>query len=196
MHRYQPRFHVVYVNPKNEDASHTENFKTYIFPETKFTAVTAYQNHRITQLKIASNPFAKGFRDCDPDDCVVEVLSHLQPVQRIRGHQRPSSVPILGQSSYSHKDEKDETEPQNNPLLSRVLNPGFHVQQFSVGQQYSSDICNYGPLYESYGYPIKARQSPYARSAVYSNGNTYQPFPGSNLYPPRPRQTNYDYTPR
>ena len=24
--------------------------------------------HQITQLKIASNPFAKGFRDCDPDD--------------------------------------------------------------------------------------------------------------------------------
>ncbi|CAG7819768.1 unnamed protein product [Allacma fusca] len=81
MHRYQPRFHVVYVNPKNEDASQTENFKTFIFPETKFTAVTAYQNHRITQLKIASNPFAKGFRDCDPDDCtVVEALNHqVQP---------------------------------------------------------------------------------------------------------------------
>ena len=23
---------------------------------------------QITQLKIASNPFAKGFRDCDPDE--------------------------------------------------------------------------------------------------------------------------------
>ena len=23
---------------------------------------------QITQLKIASNPFAKGFRDCDPED--------------------------------------------------------------------------------------------------------------------------------
>jgi hypothetical protein len=30
-------------------------------------------------LKIASNPFAKGFRDCDPDDCVVDVLNHMQP---------------------------------------------------------------------------------------------------------------------
>ncbi|EFX85047.1 hypothetical protein DAPPUDRAFT_3881, partial [Daphnia pulex] len=68
MHRYQPRFHVVYINQRTEDASQTENFRTFIFPETKFTAVTAYQNHRITQLKIASNPFAKGFRDCDPDD--------------------------------------------------------------------------------------------------------------------------------
>jgi len=47
MHRYQPRFHVVYINPKTEDVSRTENFKTFIFPETKFTAVTAYQNHRV-----------------------------------------------------------------------------------------------------------------------------------------------------
>merc|ERR550532_338383 len=71
MHKYQPRIHVIYINPTGEDASATENFKTFIFPETKFTAVTAYQNHRITQLKIASNPFAKGFRDCDPEECVT-----------------------------------------------------------------------------------------------------------------------------
>ncbi|CAG9814765.1 unnamed protein product [Phaedon cochleariae] len=71
MHRYQPRFHIVYLPPKNSNISEEhcgDNFKTFVFPETSFTAVTAYQNHRITQLKIASNPFAKGFRDCDPDD--------------------------------------------------------------------------------------------------------------------------------
>jgi hypothetical protein len=50
MHKYQPRFHAVYVNPKSEDVSHTENFKTFIFPETKFTAVTAYQNHRVSEM--------------------------------------------------------------------------------------------------------------------------------------------------
>ncbi|KAI1293690.1 T-box transcription factor TBX1 [Halotydeus destructor] len=68
MHRYQPRFHVLYIPTKGEEAEFTENFKTFVFPETKFIAVTAYQNHRITQLKIASNPFAKGFRDCDMDE--------------------------------------------------------------------------------------------------------------------------------
>lgn len=54
----------------NSAASNSEfqNYRTIIFSETKFIAVTAYQNHRITQLKIASNPFAKGFRDCDPED--------------------------------------------------------------------------------------------------------------------------------
>ena len=50
MHKYQPRFHVVYVNPKSEDVSHTENFKTFIFTETKFMAVTAYQNHRVSSV--------------------------------------------------------------------------------------------------------------------------------------------------
>ncbi len=49
MHKYQPRFHVVYVNPKSENVAQTENYKTFIFPETKFMAVTAYQNHRVSQ---------------------------------------------------------------------------------------------------------------------------------------------------
>ncbi|KAH9645600.1 hypothetical protein HF086_005249 [Spodoptera exigua] len=69
MHRYQPRLHVVYLPGEGQSsAPGTVPYRTFVFPETGFTAVTAYQNHRITQLKIASNPFAKGFRDCDPDD--------------------------------------------------------------------------------------------------------------------------------
>ncbi|XP_051814204.1 T-box transcription factor TBX1-A [Acanthochromis polyacanthus] len=67
MHRYQPRFHVVYADPApNSDLNAYRNFCSFSFPETRFMAVTAYQNHRITQLKIASNPFAKGFRTTDP----------------------------------------------------------------------------------------------------------------------------------
>ncbi|XP_062433646.1 T-box transcription factor TBX10 [Rhea pennata] len=68
MHRYQPRFHVVFVDPRRDSERFAhENFKSFSFPETQFMAVTAYQNHRITQLKIASNPFAKGFRDCESE---------------------------------------------------------------------------------------------------------------------------------
>ncbi|XP_035395077.1 T-box transcription factor TBX10 [Cygnus atratus] len=71
MHRYQPRFHVVLVDPRRDSERFAhENFKSFSFPETQFMAVTAYQNHRITQLKIASNPFAKGFRDGEPEPCV------------------------------------------------------------------------------------------------------------------------------
>ena len=49
MHRYQPRLHVTYTPPKHEDSDLTENFKTFIFTETRFMAVTAYQNHRVSQ---------------------------------------------------------------------------------------------------------------------------------------------------
>ncbi|CAG01540.1 unnamed protein product, partial [Tetraodon nigroviridis] len=61
MHKYQPRFHVVKSNDIMKLPYST--FRTYVFSETEFIAVTAYQNDKITQLKIDYNPFAKGFRD-------------------------------------------------------------------------------------------------------------------------------------
>ncbi|XP_038868903.1 T-box transcription factor TBX3-like [Salvelinus namaycush] len=61
MHKYQVRFHVVRANAILQLPYST--FMTYVFSETEFIAVTAYQNDKITQLKIDNNPFAKGFRD-------------------------------------------------------------------------------------------------------------------------------------
>ncbi|XP_018496508.1 T-box transcription factor TBX3-like [Galendromus occidentalis] len=63
MHRYTPRLHVFL----GSDIARLDarNFTTFIFPETSFMAVTAYQNEEVTNLKIKYNPFAKGFRDDD-----------------------------------------------------------------------------------------------------------------------------------
>lgn len=49
MHRYQPRFHIVYL-PQNGIKEEREylNFRAFVFPETSFTAVTAYQNQRVS----------------------------------------------------------------------------------------------------------------------------------------------------
>ncbi|XP_069906947.1 T-box transcription factor TBX10 [Oryctolagus cuniculus] len=91
MHRYQPRFHVVFVDRRRDSARYAqENFKSFVFTETQFTAVTAYQNHRITQLKIASNPFAKGFRDSDADAWPVAPRPLLSVPGPSRGSLRPS----------------------------------------------------------------------------------------------------------
>ena len=59
MHKYQPRFHIA----RCDDLSKLSycSYRTFIFPEMQFIAVTAYQNEKITQLKIDHNPFAKGF---------------------------------------------------------------------------------------------------------------------------------------
>ncbi|CAH8588359.1 unnamed protein product [Schistosoma rodhaini] len=84
MHKYQTRLHVIFADEMDEIMRNNQEIsqfctnsskcmkRTFIFPETKFFAVTAYQNNRVTQLKISSNPFAKGFRDCDPDNCRIE----------------------------------------------------------------------------------------------------------------------------
>ncbi|ETN58222.1 t-box transcription factor tbx20 [Anopheles darlingi] len=91
MHRYQPRIHLVRLGPgQNLPSSPKElqevDHKTYVFPETVFTAVTAYQNQLITKLKIDSNPFAKGFRDSsrltDFDSGIQNNIRHLGAVSR------------------------------------------------------------------------------------------------------------------
>jgi len=80
MHKYVARVHVVRANDLL--ALQFGVFNTFTFPETRygwtplpllgqyenfsscsFLGVTAYQNERITQLKIDHNPFAKGFRE-------------------------------------------------------------------------------------------------------------------------------------
>ncbi|CAB1444590.1 unnamed protein product [Pleuronectes platessa] len=64
LHKYQPRLHIMEVKEDgSEEPFLSAKAQTFIFPETQFIAVTAYQNADITQLKIDHNPFAKGFRD-------------------------------------------------------------------------------------------------------------------------------------
>ncbi|XP_077595682.1 T-box transcription factor TBX6 [Stigmatopora nigra] len=60
LHRYQPRVHVIEAR---DMLSWGGGQHSFVFPETQFVTVTAYQNNRITELKINSNPFAKGFRE-------------------------------------------------------------------------------------------------------------------------------------
>ena len=65
MHKYHVRIHVVpAADMFGLQCMMANNLHTTAtFPETKFLGVTAYQNERITQLKIDYNPFAKGFRE-------------------------------------------------------------------------------------------------------------------------------------
>ncbi|XP_039767269.1 T-box transcription factor TBX10 [Ornithorhynchus anatinus] len=107
MHRYQPRFHVVFVDPRrNSELYAHENFKSFVFAETQFTAVTAYQNHRITQLKIASNPFAKGFRDGEPEDWTGAPRPLLTTLPRGRGRA------VLSRPEDEGREPDDGTEAQ------------------------------------------------------------------------------------
>ncbi|GAA49123.1 T-box transcription factor TBX1 [Clonorchis sinensis] len=104
MHRFIPRLHIIcvphmeqlWVELDGRGLTTSQRFpefknliKTVIFEETKFFAVTAYQNHRITELKIRSNPFAKGFRDCDSGTRIPKIALSF-------GAEKPTSRCYLG----------------------------------------------------------------------------------------------------
>uniref|UniRef100_A0A4Y0BJ89 T-box domain-containing protein n=1 Tax=Anopheles funestus TaxID=62324 RepID=A0A4Y0BJ89_ANOFN len=103
MHRYQPRIHLARLGPgQNIPITPKElsdvDHKTYVFPETIFTAVTAYQNQLITKLKIDSNPFAKGFRDSSRlTDFDRDPMDALLYEQHMRSPLRMFPDPLMAQ---------------------------------------------------------------------------------------------------
>lgn len=57
MHRYQPRIHLI-LRPDASSANaavtdlESEKLRTFVFPESIFTAVTAYQNQLVSHRPI------------------------------------------------------------------------------------------------------------------------------------------------
>ncbi|XP_017479944.1 PREDICTED: T-box transcription factor TBX1 [Rhagoletis zephyria] len=120
MHRYQPRFHIVYLPPKNnslDETEHSSHFRTFIFPETSFTAVTAYQNQRVTQLKIVSNPFAKGFRDDGTNDVAGSMgMSQMSHESQARMKQHNA------QQHHHHHHHQQQQQQQQQLKASKDAN--------------------------------------------------------------------------
>ncbi|XP_046279234.1 T-box transcription factor TBX4 isoform X1 [Marmota monax] len=135
MHKYQPRLHIVKADENNAFGSKNTAFCTHVFPETSFISVTSYQNHKITQLKIENNPFAKGFRGSDDSDLrVARLQSKEYPVisksimrQRLVSSQlsaKPDVSPLHGahQALQHYQYENGAhmqfaaAEPQDLPL--------------------------------------------------------------------------------
>ena len=50
MHKYQPRIHVIRQDGNLTDLKQLQSnqYKSFVFPETQFTAVTAYQNQLVS----------------------------------------------------------------------------------------------------------------------------------------------------
>ncbi|XP_053960247.1 T-box protein H15-like isoform X2 [Anastrepha ludens] len=110
MHRYQPRIHLVRLAhgqniPTNPKELQYLDHKTFVFPETVFTAVTAYQNQLITKLKIDSNPFAKGFRDSSRlTDFDRDPMDSFLLEQHLRSPLRFFPDPLMAQLSPQEAD--------------------------------------------------------------------------------------------
>ncbi|BFZ10097.1 hypothetical protein BsWGS_13136 [Bradybaena similaris] len=106
MQKFQPQLVVEEVRDAGVDD--TSQLETYVvmFPQTSFMAVTAYQNHRITTLKIASNPFAKGFRESGKDRIPYESL--VQPVSTLRRAQQDYLYRMLSPAALPEFLSRDE----------------------------------------------------------------------------------------
>ncbi|KAG5857173.1 hypothetical protein ANANG_G00016300 [Anguilla anguilla] len=130
-HRYLPRLHVVPADKATEVIQlNGPDVITFTFPQTEFMAVTAYQNLRITQLKIDYNPFAKGFREDSPGH------------QPLRPRPEPPNASV-GPPRFV--GDKEDASPLKKSLKSLLLNSTF--DNFVMDQElFSSTDYNIGVL--------------------------------------------------
>ncbi|KAH8415483.1 hypothetical protein KR222_000781 [Zaprionus bogoriensis] len=99
MHKYQPRLHVVRTADLTQIPWAPQ--QAYVFPETEFIAVTAYQNDRITKLKIDNNPFAKGFRESGQSRCKRKLSDSPPPAAAQVQVQAQAQAQVTGSSAVS-----------------------------------------------------------------------------------------------
>ncbi|XP_073836429.1 dorsocross2 [Musca autumnalis] len=99
MHKYQPRIHVIRTSDLAQIPWAPQ--QAFVFPETEFVAVTAYQNDRITKLKIDNNPFAKGFRETGQSRCKRKMSSSPTADEQLLRQQHEIMSPTKSSSSSS-----------------------------------------------------------------------------------------------
>ncbi|XP_020776059.1 T-box transcription factor TBX15 [Boleophthalmus pectinirostris] len=170
MHKYQPRVHVIRKDfsselSPNKPVPTGEGVKTFSFPETVFTTVTAYQNQQITRLKIDRNPFAKGFRDSGRNrtglEAIMETYAFWRPPVRTLTFEDFTNMQKQQGGSTGTSPTTSSTGTPSPSSAAHLLSPScsppaFHLapNTFNVGCR-ESQLCNLG-LTE---YPACARSN-------------------------------------
>ncbi|XP_041662481.1 T-box transcription factor TBX15 isoform X1 [Cheilinus undulatus] len=170
MHKYQPRVHVIRKDfsselSPNKSIPSGEGVKTFSFPETVFTTVTAYQNQQITRLKIDRNPFAKGFRDSGRNrtglEAIMETYAFWRPPVRTLTFEDFTNMQKQQGGSTGTSPTTSSTGTPSPSGAAHLLSPScspptFHLapNTFNVGCR-ESQLCNLG-LSE---YPACARSN-------------------------------------
>ncbi|XP_051980528.1 T-box transcription factor TBX15-like [Xyrauchen texanus] len=170
MHKYQPRVHVIRKDFSSElsptkPVPTGEGVKTFSFPETVFTTVTAYQNQQITRLKIDRNPFAKGFRDSGRNrtglEAIMETYAFWRPPVRTLTFEDFTNMQKQQGGSTGTSPTTSSTGTPSPSGATHLLSPScspptFHLapNTFNMGCR-ESQLCNLG-LSE---YPACARSN-------------------------------------
>lgn len=157
MHKYQPRVHVIRKDFSSElsptkPVPSGDGVKTFNFPETVFTTVTAYQNQQITRLKIDRNPFAKGFRDSGRNrtglEAIMETYAFWRPPVRTLTFEDFTTMQKQQGGSTGTSPTTSSTGTPSPSASSHLLSPScsppaFHLapNTFNVGCR-ESQLCN------------------------------------------------------
>ncbi|XP_046965141.1 T-box transcription factor TBX6-like [Vanessa cardui] len=117
MHKYRPRVLVVRARDAAALAWGAPH-ASFSFPETEFIAVTAYQNDRITKLKIDNNPFAKGFRACGQSKCKRKNVEPENGSTDAQNESSDAKRPCSdAASSCSEEGSLRSSSPRSPPLV-------------------------------------------------------------------------------
>ncbi|KAF7653807.1 hypothetical protein LDENG_00078300 [Lucifuga dentata] len=172
MHRYYPRFHVIQAD--NPYTVRWGPFQPFSFPETTFTAVTAYQNQKITKLKIDHNPFAKGFREGGTHSQGKRCRSNMSPAAKKAAPDRKAqckSPPDHQRApSTSHSVETKRSQSSTEPRSQK----GGHFPPWPLEQDPSesphtepTELHEYDYSSEEQMVPLSVAYQPY-KSVEYS----------------------------
>lgn len=121
MQKFIPRIHVESVLTDETEESENRHFIA-IFPQTSFIAVTAYQNQEITRLKIARNPFAKGFREAGKNRSSLEAMMESYGLQ-VDGPGAFDMNSLLGRRMLkrsAHRRDETYTAKSEDECMSSV----------------------------------------------------------------------------
>ncbi|XP_041643827.1 T-box transcription factor 16 [Cheilinus undulatus] len=167
MHRYHPRFHLVQAD--DLFSVRWSVFQTFTFPETSFTAVTAYQNTKITKLKIDHNPFAKGFREegtnkkrrANKSPACFEKRAKMSDI--INQDSEEESPPDFCRSSYEGFDAEESDLPKRKDaevVKEERYSPWAAEREHSVRTE-SPAGADHRDLYTEQLVPAPASYQPY-----------------------------------
>ncbi|XP_008300725.1 T-box transcription factor TBX6 [Stegastes partitus] len=207
LHRYQPRLHVIEARDVLRWGGGQHSF---VFPETQFITVTAYQNNKITELKINSNPFAKGFREdgmnskkqrdarqkrkisiltetldivnCDPCDS-TELLQQPTDTNTDLQALALASLPPLSDPSCGFRPE--EASYQDTLVPEQPLDLG---QAFMASQMTDISITMAGGMQDTAGSEVAnnmIERSDTMAEPTFTSGFPAAP-PSSSSFPPAP----------
>ncbi|CAJ0966693.1 unnamed protein product [Ranitomeya imitator] len=172
MHKYQPRVHI--IKKKDHTASllnlKSEEFRTFIFQETVFTAVTAYQNQLITKLKIDSNPFAKGFRDSsrltDIERESVENLIQKHSYARSPIRTYGGDEDVLGEDGQVVQSRGSAFTTSDNLSLTSWVSSTTGFSGFQHPQTLTALGTSTASLATPIPHPIQGSLPPYSRLSM------------------------------